>query len=482
MLLWHAHLMPESSSLNELIEDHALVEVPIEQRHSWLDLSWNTVGIVTTLIQIYIGAQIIFIAGMKIGILAGLTVALIGGLLGWGTGHIAYKTGLASGLLARIFGFGNKGSILSSGIFAFMIIGFIAAENVLLYKGFLFYFELEDTLFHQILIYGLLTLAWILLTAYGFKLVTQVSSIMLVSFLLVLLYMIVMIVNESGQDWFNVMSFGSQWSDSALAEMGFASDSSKFIFCVNILAGSAGALALLDADLGRYSRSSADIATAAFLGNIFLDVIMVFLGAMIMFAGMPALIDYYVNVVGTPIDEAQAIAIANPDRVAAAFVIFGGLLGTIIMFAAQSKAQVLNTYSSSLSLSNIFDAAIAWRPGRLSFVILANLLSLLFLYGNILDWFNAFLVVLGILTMTFAGIMIADYFLVRPALKQTDYRHYPAETYNWAGIITICISLITSHYLLNEIITLEIITALLVTVIVYPLLRIYILKPRYTTN
>ena len=41
--------MRQQTSLQEVIEDHALERVPDAQRHSWLDLSWNTVGIVTTL-------------------------------------------------------------------------------------------------------------------------------------------------------------------------------------------------------------------------------------------------------------------------------------------------------------------------------------------------------------------------------------------------------------------------------------------------
>jgi cytosine permease len=126
-----------------------------------------------------------------------------------------------------------------------------------------------------------------------------------------------------------------------------ASDAGKYIFCVNLLAGSAGALALIDADLGRYARSSADIGVAAFLGNFALDVLMIFLGAVIMFAGLPALTAYYVEAAGLTPEAARAMAVASPDRVAAAFIIFGGALGTALMVAPQSKAQVLNIYSSS---------------------------------------------------------------------------------------------------------------------------------------
>lgn len=468
--------MTSRHTARELIEDHALERVPDADRHTWLDISWNTVGIVTTLIQLFVGAMVAFIAGIKIALIAGLIVSLIGGFLGWGVGHIAYRSGLASTMMSRLYGFGVKGSLVTSAIFGFMIIGFIAVENVLLYKGFLFYLGAEDTLANRLLTYGLLTVAWILLTAYGFEAVTRVSSLMLIGFLGVLFYMMFGIIGGSGQSWIDVMTYGSQLPDATLQGLGTTTDRGKLIFCINLLAGSAGALALIDADLGRYARSSIDIGIAAFLGNFALDVLMIFLGAVIMYAGMPALTEYYVAIGGLTEEAAMQVAIENPDRIAAAFIVFGGVLGTVLMVAAQSKAQVLNTYSSSLSLANLFDAVFDWRPGRLTFVVLANVLSWCFLYGEILAWFNSFLVILGVLTMCFAGIMLADYFVVRPRLGHEDTLQFGADPVNWAGITSILLGFLLAHYVFVAIIPIEIFTALAVSFLVYPVLRIYVLK------
>ena len=468
--------MTSRHTARELIEDHALERVPDADRHTWLDISWNTVGIVTTLIQLFVGAMVAFIAGIKIALIAGLIVSLIGGFLGWGVGHIAYRSGLASTMMSRLYGFGVKGSLVTSAIFGFMIIGFIAVENVLLYKGFLFYLGAEDTLTNRLLTYGLLTVAWILLTAYGFEAVTRVSSLMLIGFLGVLFYMMFGIIGGSGQSWIDVMTYGSQLPDATLQGLGTTTDRGKLIFCINLLAGSAGALALIDADLGRYARSSIDIGIAAFLGNFALDVLMIFLGAVIMYAGMPALTEYYVAIGGLTEEAAMQVAIENPDRIAAAFIVFGGVLGTVLMVAAQSKAQVLNTYSSSLSLANLFDAVFDWRPGRLTFVVLANVLSWCFLYGEILAWFNSFLVILGVLTMCFAGIMLADYFVVRPRLGHEDTLQFGADPVNWAGLVSILLGFLLAHYVFVAIIPIEIFTALAVSFLVYPVLRIYVLK------
>lgn len=470
--------MQEPGSLQEVIEDHALERVPDAQRHTWLDLSWNTVGITSTLIQLYIGALVCFAAGIRIGLLAGVTVAVFGGLLAWGVGHLAHHSGLSSSLLSRTYGFGVRGSMLTASIFGFMIIGFIAAENVLLYKGFLFYLELQDSLTNQVLIYGLLTVCWVLLTTYGFNAVTRVSSLMLVSFMALLIYMMFGIVGSSGQSWGEVTGFGPQLSDATLRSLGAETPLGAYLFAVNILSGSAGALSLISADLGRYARSSRDIAIAAFAGIGAQDIIMVSIGAVILFAGMPALTEYYVNVAGVPVEQARAIAVENPDRVAAAFIVFGGALGAALMVAAQSKAQVLNAYSSSLSLANLFDAFAGWRPGRFAFIVLANLLSLLFLVGDILVWFNAFLVILGILTASFAGIMLADFFIARPWLARRGITPPAREDVNWSGVTTLLAAYVMAHHVLPSVIPVEALSAILVSLLVYPVLRNFVLLPR----
>ena len=466
-----------SHSTSSQIEDHALEPVPVGERKGWLDISWSTIGIGTTLIQLYIGAMICFVAGIKLGVAAGIAVAIAGSLLGWGAGHMAYKTGLTSTLMAREYGFGVKGSLITSTIFGFMLIGFIAVENVLLYKGLLFYLDAPDTLANRIIVYGALSAAWIVLTTWGFTLVTKVSSLMLISFIAVLAYILVHIFTRAEVTSVEALTFPSQYSTDTLGSMGLHSAWDKFVFCVNILAGSAGALALIDADLGRYARSSKDIGIAAALGNLSLDVVMVMVGAVILFAGMPVLVEYYVATEGLSARDAERIAIENPDRIAAAFVIFSGVLGAILMFVAQSKAQVLNTYSSSLSMANLMDALLRWRPGRFFFVIAVNALSMLFLYGEIIAWFNAFLVVLGILTTCFAAIMIADYFIVAKIAPELSRQHANEEQYNWAGIISIAAGFGLAHYVLIDINPIEFLTAVVVSLTIYPLLRTTVCRP-----
>jgi len=465
-----------SHDLKEMIEDHALERVPDSHRKGWLALSWNTAGIVTTLVQIFFGALVTFVAGFRIALTAGILVTVVGALLGWACGHVAYRSGLSSTVLARHFGFGAKGSIIASLIYGFMIIGFLALENALLYHGFLFYFRLQDTLWNAALIYGALTIAWILLTAYGFNLIVKVSSITLSLFLLVLLYMTYVVVSGMQHSSAELFSFGSQLPASALAAMHVTTDADKFIFAVNVLIGSAGALALTDADIGRFARRSRDIAIAALIGNIMMDILMLSVGGIIMYAGVPALVDFYVSS-GMSLTDAHKETLASPHSIAAAFVVFGGALGAILMVLAQGKAQVLNTYSASLSLSNLSDA-LHWRPGRLTFVILANIIGLCMLTGHILALVNSWITILGVLTTSFSGVIVADYYIVRRITGQgSDHSHAP-ETVNWAGVVTVIVSVTTSHYLLSSFVPIEFFSTLAISFLLYPALRLTVWKPR----
>lgn len=459
--------MHQPNQLAARSDDHALEPVPDGARQNWLQLSWSTAGIVTTLVQLFLGALTTFVAGFRIAIVAGVAVTIIGSLLGWGMGHVAYRTGLASTVLSRRHGLGQRGSVLLALVFGFMIIGFIALENAMLYKGFLFYTELADTLALRLLVYGGLTLAWILLTAFGFSLVSRVASSTLIAFLAVLVYMLFDVIASSGQSWASVLQYGAQVPPQMLQAMGADSDSGKFIFCVNVLIGSAGALALMDADLGRYARSSRDIALAALAGNLFMDVVMVAVGGIIMYAGMDQLIAHYVRVDGLAPEAARALALQSPDSVAAAFIIFGGALGTLLMVLAQSKAQVLNTYSASLSLTSLFDALFGWRPGRVVFVVLANLLACLMLSGAILEWVNGFITVLGVLTTCFCGIILADYFIVAPRRAAAAI-----PDVNLAGVATLVLAFVLAHFVLQRWLPLEFFTALVVCLLVYPLLSL----------
>jgi cytosine permease len=145
------------------------------------------------------------------------------------------------------------------------------------------------------------------------------------------------------------------------------------------------------------------------------------------------------------------------------------------MLLAQSKAQVLNNYSASLALTNLLDASLHWRPGRLFSVIAVNVLAIAMLYGRILALINEWITLLGVFTTAFSGVLIADYYIVRrlrPTLRVA------AEDCNWAGVVTVLTATALAHFVLARHLPIEFFTSLGSTLLLYPALRLWVFAPR----
>lgn len=456
--------------LSEVVEDYALDSIPPEERKSGWFLAWSTTGIVTTLVQLLIGAYVVAVAGVWLGILAGVLACVFGAALGWLVGHISYREGFSSTVAGRFYGFGVKGSLVASGIFGFMILGFLALENVLLYNGTLFALGWEPNLANALLIYGILTLAWIVLTTFGINFVTRVSSVLVVASLVLLGYMIWKAGFDSGVPIGETLSHGPLLPD-------LGGDLSRLATALVALAGTAGALALVDADYGRYARSTIDVGILAILGAVALDILMVVTGGIIIYGSSSIVSEYLVaNDQATLANAAQSAAALAESNTGAYFIILGGVAGFVLMYAAQAKAQVLNTYSGSLALANLFDALFAWRPGRFFMVILGNVIAVLMVVGGILGLLQAYLGLLGILTTSFCGIMIADYYIVRRRTLVSS--RSSVDSVNWAGVVSIAVATVVSFALQQAgIFALGFVLALGMTLVLYPVLRMYVLKP-----
>lgn len=462
-------------NLSEVIEDHALESVPEDQRKSGWSLAWSTTGIVTTLVQLLIGSYVTAVAGVGLGILAGVLVCVFGAMLGWLVGHISYREGLSSTVAGRFYGFGVRGSLIASAIFGFMILGFLALENALLYNGTLFAFGWKPNLLNAIVIYGLLTIVWIFLTTFGINLVTRVSSVLVVAFLVLLVYMIVRA--SFGTPIGETLSHGP-----VIPDLGGASD--RFQIALVALAGSAGALALVDADYGRYARRTVDVGILAIAGALAIDILMVVTGTLIIYGSTPIVAEYMTsNNQATSANAAQQASALAQANTGAYFIILSSIAGFVLMYAAQAKAQVLNTYSGSLALTNLCDALFNWRPGRFFMVILGNVIGLLMVLGGILGLLQTYLGLLGILTTSFCGIMIADYYIVRRFAAGSAVSSESVDSVNWAGVVSIVLASVVSFVLAqSKVFLLGFLLALVITLVLYPVLRMWVLKPGALTT
>jgi cytosine permease len=463
-----------TNTLSSLIEDHALESVPQGERENWLKISWNTVGLITTLVIMFFGALVCFVAGVKIALLAGAVAFVIGSGLGLALARVAVETGLSNTLITRSYGLGPRGSALASVIFGFLIVGFLAVENGLLYRGFLFFLEWDDDWITRLVVYGGMTLCWIALTTFGFRLVTRTSSLMIIGFLAVLAWVMFEVLSGAATAGESSLLFPSQIDTAGLAAMGIASDRDKFVFALNLLVGPACALALNTADFGRFGKSTGHVAAAAMIAIFFQSLVMMAIGGVLMKAAAPAMMQYFTEVAGLPAETARQQVLRSPDSIAATFMVFGGVTGFLLMILAQAKAQVLNTYSSSLCLANLGDALAGWRPGRFTFVVLANAIALGMLYGEILHFVEDWIKLLGVLLSALAGTIILDYYVVRHRVRPTGSS--PAAV-NWAGVIAILAAVYGAHWLFRPYQPVEVLSSLALVALIYPALRLTVFRP-----
>lgn len=454
-------------SFVESVEDHALTRVPQNERRSGWALVSNTAGIATTLVQLAIAATISAMIGVKWAILAGIIVAIFGAALGWLMGHVAYVSGTSSTVTTRYYGLGRRGSALASLVFAFMILGFLALENALLYYGTLFAFQWQPTVMNAVVIYGVFTIAWIILTTYGMRVVQATSIVLLIAFLVLVVALAAYAVVSSPQSVAAIVNSGGP-------QPGNGGFWNGFLSVIAILAGSAGALALVDADYARYARTTRDVGILAVGGSLAIDVVVVIIGALIGQASGGKVIEYLnanagaANaLIGSTVAEKVSWMLMNDAG--AYFIILFGLAGFILMYVAQVKAQVLNTYSGSLSLTNLSESILGWSPSRVVMVIVGNIIALGMIAADILGLIAAYLAILGTTTTAIAAVVIADFFIVR---KGEPARVGEMEPVNWAGCASVVVAVILATVMTDRGITpLGFVVSLVVVLVLYPILR-----------
>ncbi len=451
--------------IRAVIEDHALHPVPAEQRVSGWNLVFNTAGVGTTLVILSIGGGVTYVAGTRWGLAMGVVAAVFGSLLGWAIGHVCQVAGTSSTVTSRFYGLGARGSSLASLIFAFMVLGFLALENALLYYGTLFMFGWAPTKTNAILIYGVLTVAWILLTTFGLRLVQKTSTILTVISVVLVLVITVMALAKSD------LSFSAIWNYTPTGL------STKDVLTgLSAIAGIAGALALTGADFGRYARSSRDVGIMAVGGSIVVNFFVVAIGTIIFQAGNSVVAGYLNDSAnaGTAATIPGAttgdkLSFMTQNDVGAYFIVLAGIVGFLVMYAAQAKAQVINTYSGSLALSNLADALTGKAIGRFWWVVVGNVIGLLAVWGDILGFINSWLGALGILTTSLCTLVIVDFFLVRRRVVAHPSR---VENFNWAGVIALLVSSGVAYTLVRtDVTSLGFAVALVLTAVLYPVLR-----------
>jgi cytosine permease len=352
------------------LDDYSLTRVPASARYSWLSVAVQRFGQVSSLSQFLLGATLGF--GMSFwGAFWALTLgAVILEVVSIFVGIIGMREGLSTSLVARWLGFGRSGSAvlgLAIGLSAVCWFGIQSAVSAEGLHGLLggppkqvwaIAFGLMVT---GIVVFGFSSMAW---TAY----LTVPPFLILIA-------------------WSTITELSSHSLPDLVASAP-PGPSLSLVEGTTLVAGSFIVGAVITSDMTRFNRSATDVVKQTLLG--------ITLG------------EYVIGMIGVLL--AHAISSSNVITIVTSSV---GWVGVIVIVLATMKINDWNLYSSGLATVNFIGVVFGRTANRAVVTVVLGVLGSALGALGILDSFTEFLTVLGVAVPPVAGIMVAEYFVVR---------------------------------------------------------------------
>ncbi|MFH8370581.1 purine-cytosine permease family protein [Streptomyces sp. NPDC018031] len=388
--------IPEGTLGND---DYPLERVPAHARYAWFSVATQRFGQLSSFSQFLLGATLGFGMTFTDALLAITLGAVVLEFATIAVGIAGCREGLSTSVLARWTGFGRGGSALVGLLIAVSLMGWFGVQNAVFAQG-----------LHS-LVGGLPEWGWALvgglgvsaLVVWGFRFMTWAAYVTVPAFLALAAWSIIPeLAGEDAGALFTGEPAGPQLSLAA---------------GTTIVAGGFIVGAVMTPDMTRYNRSPGDVVKQTLLG--------VTLG------------EYVIGLIGVLLAHA-----ARSADIAAAVTSTSGFLGTLILVAAILKVNDWNLYSSSLGVVNTCDVLFGRRISRVTATVVVGVCGSVLSAVGILDHFTDFLTVLGVATPPVAGIMIAEYFVVRTWRAELDRTRdgagLPAAAPEWVPAALVC--------------------------------------------
>ncbi|MFI9552830.1 purine-cytosine permease family protein [Nonomuraea endophytica] len=155
-----------------------------------------------------------------------------------------------------------------------------------------------------------------------------------------------------------------------------------------IVAGSYIVGAVTTPDMTRFNRSTGDVVKQTLVGISLGEYVLGLAGVLLAYA----------------VKSSDVIAIITASS---------GVIGVIVLISATVKINNWNLYSAVLGLLNAVESTIGMKLNRVALTVGVGVLGSLLAAAGILERFTDFLLILGVVTPPIAGIMVAEYFIVR---------------------------------------------------------------------
>ncbi|GAA2868266.1 cytosine permease [Streptosporangium fragile] len=383
-------------------EDYPLERVPQHARYSWANVAVQRFGQLSDLTQFLLGATLG--AGLSFwGAFWAFTLgSVILEIVCIFVGIAGMREGLSTSVLARWTGFGRYGSTLIGLIIALSLFGWFGVQTAVFAAG-----------LHAIMS-GIPLWAWSLIAGLG------VTALVLKGFKMMGWTAFVTVPAFLG------LAGWAMWVEVSRHSLGELVSSSPFgepitiATGATIVAGSYIVGAVTTPDMTRFNRSTGDVVKQTLVGISLGEYVLGLAGVLLAYA----------------VKTSDIVAIITASS---------GVVGVIILVSATVKINNWNLYSATLSLMNVVESTVGVRLNRTAVTVGIGVLGSVAAAAGILDAFVDFLVLLGVVTPPVAGIMVAEYFVLkrwRPVLDasreqgrlpETEPTWVPATLVVWAG-------------------------------------------------
>jgi cytosine permease len=370
------------------LEDYAISPVPIDQRRSTWNVAVTSCAWVISLSTIFTGGALVSGLSFANAIIASFFGMLILGVYGYFQGWMGARYGVATTVLAR-HAFGRYGSSLLGSLLALTLgVGWFAYQisffGLTLSQMFPGYWFAEPKV---AMVWGGILM---MLTAFvGYRGLSALSMIAVPLVAILSVWGIIKAVQHSGS-----------WG--ALFHTQPTGDPITVFAGITLVVGNAAAGAVIFPDITRFGKSAGRGALGASLGYFFGGLFCTIAGAAMAVA-------------------AQVPDVGSTPNIPAAMSKIGlGFFAFLILVFAQWTTNDNNLYSGALGLRNVV------RLPKPFIVVILGVLSLIIALIGLQNLFVPFLNFLGSYVPPFAGVMIADHWVVSRIQKRA-YR-FGADT------------------------------------------------------
>ncbi|WP_158891126.1 purine-cytosine permease family protein [Amycolatopsis anabasis] len=374
------------------VDDYALTRVPMRARYSWWSVAIQRFGQVSALSQFLLGATLGFGMGFWQALGALTLGAVVLEIVAIFVGVIGVREGLSTSMLARWTGFGRGGSALIGLAIGISLVGWFGIQSAVSARGLS---ALVGGLpeWTWALLFGLVVTAIVLR---GFHSMAWTAYLTVPAFLILVGWSIV--TELSRHDLGALVSSAPPGPQLTLLEG------------TTLVAGGFIVGAVITPDMTRFNRSVGDVVKQTLLG--------ITLG------------EYVIGLAGVLL--AHAVRSADITTIVTSSV---GWVGILVVVAGTLKINDWNLYSSGLGLVNFVGTVFGKRLHRGVATALLGIVGSVLAAAGILGKFTEFLTTLGVAFPPIAGIMVAEYFVVRRWRGQLDTARaagaVPEDAPNW---------------------------------------------------